>query len=222
MGKAGRCWAGECWRGGRSCFQQAKRKYMPCSICQLNPFSGNICAPQYTDLVSLGQEEPKILDYFCGACFRRARPRDVCCPCNENAERVLGVDTFIPSTFLFRLCFFPKYPQFARSRQPNPRGPQPRGRITNPARGPGLPPTMPYGQGYGERPRDVPRGCAPYGNVIYEVHIHIYLFISTRSSPSEAAMPKVAYVFFHHIHVILGFTDNHGSREVSGLLQRSR
>jgi hypothetical protein len=116
MGKAGRCWAGECWRGGRSCFQQAKRKYMPCSICQLNPFSGNICAPQYTDLVSLGQEEPKILDYFCGACFRRARPRDVCCPCNENAERVLGVDTFIPSTFLFRLFFFPEVPAVCAAR----------------------------------------------------------------------------------------------------------
>ena len=56
------------------------------SICQLNLLSGNICAPQYTDLVSRGQEEPKILEYFCGDCFRRSRPRDVYCPCKENAD----------------------------------------------------------------------------------------------------------------------------------------
>ena len=93
------------------------------------------------------------------------------------------------------------------------------GRIMHPARGPGWP-------GHMQAPDDavrrtgwaVDRGRTTFSEgvqrmVMYykRLRIHMYLFISTWSSPSEAAMPKVAYVFFHHIHVILGW-----------LLQRSR
>jgi len=135
---------GQCHGNGLECWSYARKRQMPCSLCNLTIGAGSVWAPKYTDFYSPAQLLPTERDYFCADCFQRSRPIGVFCECPEAlacyAEHKNIKDDIVRRTR--RPPGPPPGPLPAATSMPQPAGPPPGPfPFTTPQPPPGLPST---------------------------------------------------------------------------------